>query len=52
LSSRRLFDAGRIRMKELLSAYDELSNAQINLIDLRKQLDLLYVEKFFLLGGE
>jgi outer membrane protein TolC len=38
-------------MKELLSAYDELSNAQINLIDLRKQLDLLYVEKFFLLGG-
>jgi len=51
LSSRRLFDAGRIRMNELLSAYDELSNAQINLIDLRKQLDLLYVEKFFLLGG-
>ena len=50
-SSQRLFDGGRITMNELLSSYDELSTAKIDLVEMRKQTDLLQLEKFFLIGG-
>lgn len=50
-SSQRLFDGGRITMNELLSSYDELSTAKTDLVDMRKQIDLLQVERFFLIGG-
>jgi outer membrane protein TolC len=50
-SSQRLFDGGRITMNELLSSYDELSTAKIDLVEMRKQIDLLQLEKFFLVGG-
>ena len=50
-SSQRLFDGGRITMNELLSSYDELSTAKTDLIDMRKQIDLLQLERFFLIGG-
>jgi len=50
-SSQRLFDGGRITMNELLSSYDELSTAKVDLVDMRKQIDILQVERFFLIGG-
>lgn len=50
-SSQRLFDGGRITMNELLSSYDELSTAKTDLVDMRKQIDLLQLERFFLIGG-
>ena len=50
-SHRRLFDAGRISMNELLSAFEELMRAKLELSQMETDTESHILERFFLLGG-
>ena len=50
-SRRRLFDAGRISMNELLSAFDDLMRAKLELSQMETDLETHILERFFLSDG-
>ena len=50
-SRRRLFEAGRISMNELLSAFDDLMRAKLELSQMETDLETHILERFFLSDG-